>query len=283
MTDEYEFTLGEETRLYAEEALNETVESRTAGLEEIGRWLKEERPDLNAKTETKYLLPFLRGCKFNLEKTKQKIINYYTMRRDEPIWFKNRNPLLPEVEELVRLGIFLPLRQTSDGRLVIIIRTAAHNPSIHSLEDIFKVGKMILDIAVMESESCQIYGGLAIFDMSGVTIWHAKQMTINIIRRAVFAWQNYTIRPKRLDFINAPIYINLVLSIFKSFMTQKMKSRVRVIYGGAKSLYKEIDRDILPSDYGGKGESVKELSKYWYEKLVQYQDWFAEDEKYAAK
>ncbi|CAH2004693.1 unnamed protein product [Acanthoscelides obtectus] len=178
MTDEYEFTLGEETRLYAEEALNETVESRTAGLEEIGRWLKEERPDLNAKTETKYLLPFLRGCKFNLEKTKQKIINYYTMRRDEPIWFKNRNPLLPEVEELVRLGIFLPLRQTSDGRLVIIIRTAAHNPSIHSQEDIFKVGKMILDIAVMESESCQIYGGLAIFDMSGVTIWHAKQMTI---------------------------------------------------------------------------------------------------------
>nr|CAH7768044.1 unnamed protein product [Callosobruchus chinensis] len=267
MTDGYRFTLGEEARVYAEEVLNETDDSRREGLQEIRRWLKEERPDLNAKTETKYLLPFLRGCKFNLAKAKEKMINFYTMRRDEPIWFKNRSPLLPEVEELVRLGVFLPLKQTSEG----------------SQEDIFKVGKMMLDIAVMENECCQIYGGMAIFDMTGVTIWHARQMTVNIIRRAVYAWQNYTVRPKRLDFINAPLYINVVLNIFKRFMSQKMRSRVSVHYGGAKSLYKEIDKDILPSDYGGKSESVKELSKYWYEKLIQYQDWFAEDEKYIAK
>jgi hypothetical protein len=47
---------------------------------------------------------FLRGCKFDLEKTKHKLSNYYELRARCPEWFSQRDPCLPEIQELLRLG-----------------------------------------------------------------------------------------------------------------------------------------------------------------------------------
>jgi hypothetical protein len=47
---------------------------------------------------------FLRGCKFDLEKTKHKFSNYYELRADCPEWFNQRDPCLPEIQELLQLG-----------------------------------------------------------------------------------------------------------------------------------------------------------------------------------
>jgi len=34
------------------------------------------------------------------------------------------------------------------------------------------------------------------------------------------------VRTKSLDFVNAPPHVNVVLSIFRQFMTQKLRQRV---------------------------------------------------------
>lgn len=282
MPDKCAFTLSNDDKEYVAKHLNETEEVRRVALDEVKRWLAEVRPDLHARSADKDILPFLRGCKFNLERTKEKLTNYYTMRRDRSEWFRNRDPLLPEIQELVKLGVFVPLREKFEGRLVIIIRTAAHNPWKHKQNDVFKVGKMILDIAAMEDEIVQIYGITAVFDMAGVGVWHAKQLTPSIIKHAVFAWQNYHCSPKQLEFVNAPLYINVVLKVFKSFLSAKLRERVRVHFGRIESLHRVVDKKILPPEYEGQGESMKSLTKYWSEKLVSYREWFAEDEKYKA-
>lgn len=281
--DDYVFTLSNEDSKYAEEYLNETEGKRNASLIELRQWLKEAQPNLHARTEAKYLLPFLRGCKFDMIKTKKKITNFYRMRRDEPQWFTNRDPTLELLQDLVKLGVFVPLKQSSDNKLVVIIRTAAHNPKVHSIHDVFKVGKMILDIAAYENERCIIYGVTAIFDMSGIALGHATQLTPGVIGKAINAWQNYHCRPKQMEFINAPSFINVMLNIFKSFMSQKMKERVRVHYDGIGTLHTIVDKSILPPEYGGEGESVESLCHFWSQKLIASKDWFAEDEKYRAE
>ncbi|KAJ8965222.1 hypothetical protein NQ314_004292 [Rhamnusium bicolor] len=283
MSGKYVFTLDENDKKYAREHLNETEERRETALIEMKKWLVEEKPNLHARLEDKYILPFLRGCKFDCEKTKVKLTNYYTLRRNQPQWFQNRNPLLPEIQELVKLGIFVPLTLTLENRLVVIIRTAAHDPKKHKQDDVFKAGKMILDIAAMQYERAQIYGITAIFDMTGVNIWHAKQLTPNMIKNAVFAWQNYHCSPKQLEFINAPLYINVVLNIFKNFMSEKIRKRVRVHFRGVNSLHEIVDKNILPPEYGGSGESMKDLISFWNEKLLSHRVWFAEDEQYRAE
>lgn len=283
MSDKYVFTLSEKDKEYVAKHLNETDEIRQKALDETKKWLTDVRPDLHARLEDQHVLPFLRVCKFNLELTKEKLINYYTMRRDRTEWFLNRDPLLPEIQELVKLGVFVPLKETFDGKLVVVIRTAAHDPWKHKQNNVFKTGKMLLDVAALEEEKAQIYGIVAIFDMAGVGFWHAKQLTPSMIKHAVFAWQNYHCRPKQLEFVNAPLYINVVLNVFKSFLSPKLRERVRVHFGSVESLHRVVDQKILPPEYGGQGESMESLVAYWNEKLKGYKEWFADDEQYKAE
>lgn len=278
---EYVFSLNSEARKYCEETLNETEESRTKALHHIEQWSV-----LNAhyhiKNDKLSLLQFLRGCKFDLDRTKRKLIDFYTMRRDIPEWYHNRIPSLPEIQELAKLGVFIPLRKNFNNQLIVIIRTAVHNPRIHSQNDVFKTGNMILDTALKDNEEAQIYGIVAIFDMTGVGIRHANALTPTIIKKAVRSWQNYYCRPKRLDFVNAPFYINVVLKIFKSFMSEKMRKRVEVHFDGFESLHKIVSKSVLPKEYGGEGESLADLGEYWRCKILENHEWFVEDEKHKA-
>lgn len=265
------------------EGINETLDHKISCLDALRSWLIEETPRMTARVEDKHLLLFLRGCKFNLSKTKQKLINYYMMKRDRPEWFSNRNPFLPDIKELIKMGVFIPLRRLHENKLVIIVRTAAHDPKRHTLDDVCKVGHMILDIACLENEYAQIFGLIAIFDMSGMSFAHYRGITPSFIKKTVFAFQNYHAQPKKLECVSAPTYINIAITIFKSFMTEKMRNRVKVHFGGIEKAQQVVSKDILPVEYGGDGESIEVLGNLWHEKLVEYREWFVEDELYKAK
>lgn len=72
------------------------------------------------------------------------IFRYYTIRSARTEWFQNRDPFLPEMQELLDIGVFLPLRQKdTQNRQVVIIRTAAHSPKYHTQDNVFKLDKMV--------------------------------------------------------------------------------------------------------------------------------------------
>lgn len=273
----------ESMKQYAVENLNETEESARRGIEEILSWIK-DTPGLNAKKDDRSILAFLRGCKFNLELTKKKMRNFYVMKVERPEWFSNRDPDLSELSELINLGVFIPLKKYHNNMLVVIIRTAAHDPKIHKQDNVFKAGKMILDLAVEENfDNATVYGVCAVFDMTNISLAHARQLPPHVIKKAVFAWQNYYCRPKQLEFINAPIYVNVVLKIFKSFMSEKLQGRVRVHFSGNDALHKVVSKEILPFEYGGNEGPVADLIEYWSKKIYERKDWFKNDEQYKAE
>lgn len=278
----YIFTLDDAARNYARQFLNEIDENRNSSIDNIKSWLIENKA-IGAEINDITILAFLRGCKFNLDKTKEKIKNYYQMRSEIPEWFANRDPLLPEIQELARIGVFIPLQKLHNNQHVVIIRTAAHDPKKHSQDNVFKTGKMILDVLAHTNERLQIYGIIAIFDMENISLAHAKQLPPTRIKKAVHAWQNYHCRPKQLEFINAPTYINLVLNIFKSFMSDKLKGRVRVHFSGMKSLHEIIPKNILPAEYGGDDGNIDDHIQFWCKNLVEHRNWFIEKERYKSK
>lgn len=281
MSTKYELEFDKEIQKFAEDNINETEENRENGINEITRWLNEEKTNLNARLEPRYIIPFLRLAKYNIEDAKTRLINYYNLRRDNAIWFTNRDPASPELEEIIKLGVFVPLRQLYKNQLVVLIRTAAHNPKIHSQENIFKVDHMILDVAALfEFEISQIFGLISVFDMNGVTFWHAKALTPGIVKRAVTAWQHYHIASKSFEFINSPGYLNVILNIFKTFMTDSMKKSTRVHSNGLKSLHTFVDKEILPEEYGGSAGKLEDLINFWHDKLLSKREWFLEDDKY---
>ncbi|KAJ8879264.1 hypothetical protein PR048_019871 [Dryococelus australis] len=62
------------------------------------------------------VLRFLRGCKFNEERTRYKLTNFYIMRAKVPEWFSNRDPLFPQLQEMLDLGYVTTLLPSSPNR-----------------------------------------------------------------------------------------------------------------------------------------------------------------------
>ncbi|XP_039291301.1 retinol-binding protein pinta isoform X2 [Nilaparvata lugens] len=277
-SEKYVTTLDAAALSHAREFLNENEESRDVAIAAIRKWLSDQK-HLNARTDSLNLVRFLRGGKFNFDRTIGKIESFYMLRQKTPEWYENRDPMLPELQDLLNLGVFLPIpKRDAEGRVVILIRAAVHKPKVHKQNDVFKLGNMTLEYEVENDESISVYGVVAIIDLNGVTLGHARQMTPSIIKKAVHSWQDcYPLRIKGLHFINAPTHVNVVLSIFKQFMTAKLKSRVQVHGFNLDSFHQKVSPDILPKEYGGTNGELQELIDHWKTKVTEARLWFLEN------
>lgn len=54
--------------------------------------------------DDQFLIAFLRGCKYSLERAKEKIDSYYTVRSAIPEFFQERDPEDPKLQEVFALG-----------------------------------------------------------------------------------------------------------------------------------------------------------------------------------
>ncbi|KAG5683982.1 hypothetical protein PVAND_013237 [Polypedilum vanderplanki] len=261
-------------RMYAFEHLGETREAVINGLKEIKEFINSDEVLKKIKISEIVIMYFLRSNKFRIERAKKKIKSYYVYRMDISEWFSNRDPFLPTISELLELGVFLPVIEKDEcNRQIVILRVAAHNPKIHNQNDVMKVSLMVLDWLIYNDELTSVYGTRAIFDMKNVQLGHALQMTPTIIMRAVQSMESYPTRIQQLYFVNAHKSINVILDIFKKFMSQKLKNRIIV----SKNNPEFNANDHLPIDLGGTNRSYKELSIYWKNKLENNHLWFREN------
>lgn len=245
---------------------------------EILEWLKTGEIS-NPRTDNHFIMRFLEGCKLRVDKAKVKMKNFYEMRRNTPEWFDQRDPFLKSNHELLELGILFPLPlKDEDGRTIIIVRATANDPKKNPMVDVFKVGMMIVDLALELDETIAKNGAVVIIDMQGVGLGHALQMTPNLIKKAVHSWQDcYPIRIKSIDFINCPSYIHVVLNVFKQFMREKLRKRVSAHGKNLANFLQTIDPKLLPEEYQGSCGSINTIIKDWKEKAEAHKQWFLDD------
>ncbi|KYN39651.1 Alpha-tocopherol transfer protein [Trachymyrmex septentrionalis] len=262
---------------YAATHLNETDETRETTIAEIRRWINDE---MHIQIDDFLILRFLRVCKFNLEKTKTRIQNYYKLRSDLPEWFTNTDPFQPELQELINMGLYLPLRKPDNqGRLVLIVRTTLHNPRIHKESDIFKIGVMMVELAMKNraiATSASVYGLSFINDAINPTIHQIFQLgRPSVLKKIAHTWQNcYPMRFQLINVINAPMFLDIPIKIFKSFLSEKINKRLHVYSHMMQSCFKDIPVDILPVEYGGTGGTIQELIEYWKTLIEENREWF---------
>lgn len=77
-----------------------------------------------------------------------------------------------------------------------------------------------------------------------------------------------------MEFINAPTHINIVLDIFRQFMSEKLRDRLIVTRGPSTV------NVVLPSDLGGHGISYAELAEHWKRKIQTHAAWFNEQDQF---
>lgn len=87
----------------AREELNEDPNTIEESVQLLREWTN-KLPHIRVRTDSRFLLIFLRANKFSVESAKKKIEGYYTMRSAVPELFKNRNVDDPKMQEIFKLG-----------------------------------------------------------------------------------------------------------------------------------------------------------------------------------
>jgi hypothetical protein len=87
----------------AKTELNETPERIEQSLAAIKQWLK-MTPHIKSRMDDQFLVGFLRGCKYRLEKVKEKLDFFYTVRSKLYHKMANREPFDERTLELLRTG-----------------------------------------------------------------------------------------------------------------------------------------------------------------------------------
>lgn len=138
--------LSEELQKIAIEELNEVPERIEEDIIAIRKWISQVS-HMKARDDDQFIISFLRGCKFSLEKAKNKIELFYTARTLTPEFFANRDVNDKTLLEIIDQGFILPL-PTDESKAeprVVFTRLGHFDPIKHSFLDVMKVSYLMAD------------------------------------------------------------------------------------------------------------------------------------------
>ncbi|XP_037930083.1 alpha-tocopherol transfer protein-like [Teleopsis dalmanni] len=246
--------LNEELKAIAKNELNE-VESRIVeDISTLRTWIQKQ-PHLRARTDDQFLVTFLRGCKYSMEKAKSKIDFYYTIKALMPEIFTNFY-MNEEFIELGRLGYFVALPNPLGGIGGQRVHLAVYknvDPNKYLLSTLFRYYILVSEFEINTDD--------------------------NGIISVIFIDKAEPMRVKGFHFVNCPKETLAILSIVRSFLSEKLKQRF-FIHKSLEDLYKVIPKENLPIEYGGTNGSIPEIQADMEKKLLDFNNYFMEETKY---
>uniref|UniRef100_A0A1Y1K8G3 CRAL-TRIO domain-containing protein n=1 Tax=Photinus pyralis TaxID=7054 RepID=A0A1Y1K8G3_PHOPY len=263
--------------------LNEVEERTETDILHIRHWL-EKQTHLNFDIDNQFILAFLRCSKFSLERAKDKIDNYYTMRTLSPELYENRDPLLPEIQRLLHVGAVLPLPKVeSDSNTRIIFLHLGENVDYDTMSfgNIMKLFYMVTDILLLEDDYAVIGGLKVIMQCKNSNPKYMLELTPTFIKKqALLIEKGLPFRLRAVYFMNLPALFQYLFELLKKILSSKISSRMEVFDDTKlQQLYKLTPQSALPKEWGGDNGSLGELTVTWKEKVQSYRDWFLQNEK----
>lgn len=261
--------------------LNENIATRDSDLQIIKEWLAKQ-PHLPKIDDDRMLMTFLRGCKFSLEKCKQKLDMYFTMRTAAPEFFSNRDITRPEMREICNLVQIPPLPGlTKNGCRVTVMRGKEKEVPTPNVAECMKLVMMIGDVRLRE-ELRGVAGDIYILDASVATPAHFAKFTPTLVKKFFVCVQEaYPVKLKQVHVVNVSPFVDTIVNFVKPFLNEKIRNRI-FMHSTMETLYEYIPREILPTEYGGDAGPIQAIHETWIKKLEEYGPWFAEQDSIKA-
>ncbi|XP_055530860.1 alpha-tocopherol transfer protein-like [Wyeomyia smithii] len=268
-----------ELAIVAKDELNEEPTQLNSQLEVVKRSFNSQRT-LSGQPSDQILLSFLRGCKFSLEKTKEKLLLFYRIRTALPQVVQDRDPLNEHVLKVIRMGVGIPLPETvsqSDPR-IFVIRVAKFDLAECNFADVIKVGTMINDIMMRDDDQVVICGMSLIIDLAHVTAGHLFQFDLDFLKQVAVLYQDASpFRMRGIHIFNPPPGMETVVKVFNGLLSSKNQDRRIFVHGsGLDSLHAHFPRHVLPVEYGGTLESIQKYVDFWENKLKKERNYLIE-------
>ncbi|KAH8371217.1 hypothetical protein KR093_006645 [Drosophila rubida] len=295
--------LSPELQRVAIEELNEVPSRVSADIAAVRDWLQKQ-PHLCSCLTDQFLLGFLRGSKFSLEKAKHKIDRYYTLQAAIPeVFNEHRLADDPQVLEIIRMGVILriPLDEGDTGPAVTIIRAGCYDTAKYKFQDIIRVGSMFGEIMMLEDDNANVSGYIEIMDMTGISAANLFALQPHLLSKfSAYADEAMPTRQKGIHFINVPSSFESGFNSLSSFFPDKIKSRVIAtqqfnsisysrsscfqvsVSSDPEAIFERVRREYLPQEYGGTKGTMQDILEQMEAKMLSYRDYFEQSRHFGA-
>ncbi|KAL3860414.1 hypothetical protein ACJMK2_010538 [Sinanodonta woodiana] len=232
--------------------LFETPDKRIGSVQALKEWAMQQ-PWLKTPTDTHFLLSMLRARKFSQLGARELLVNYWTKQMESPEWFVGADPGSEESLQILRAGptlVPLPGRDKYGRRILLFkvgnldtsekfYNTASYIRAFHFLGD-----RLLLD------EKTQVNGIVLLADFMDVTLKQQLWLGVDNLRKVLkYLQKSVPVRLKELHFFNLGPFFDAIFATIKSFLSEKLRSRVFIHSRGLVTVYNHVDMSMLPSEY----------------------------------
>lgn len=227
--DNYVCSLSDKFRKIAEAELGETDFVREQSLQMMREWIVKNPSIIACRTDSLFLLRFLRVCKFSVPAACAKLENYLCIHMAYPKWFKNISIDDVRVRELIENEYLLPLPEKDQfGRQVLLWQTKHLDSKKFTSQDLFHLTELVFQI-FYDDEETQVGGFLCIFEDTDFNMGHITMWSMSDVRDGVkYISKGMPIRSRGWHRVNFPSFGQAIFDFIKGMLSAKIKNRIEV-------------------------------------------------------
>ncbi|XP_053998790.1 alpha-tocopherol transfer protein-like isoform X2 [Hylaeus anthracinus] len=261
-------SLSPELQEVAKKELRESPEVQKEAIAQFMELLRGET-DLKVPLENEaWLIRFLRPCKYYPDSALKLVKNYYSFKVKHANVYDGLKPSREKNIFDQNILTVLPTRDQHGRRILILELGKKWKHTKCTLDEVFKGCVLYLEAAILEPAT-QIAGAVVIFDMDGLSLQQTWQFTPQFAKRIVDWLQDAVpLRVKNIHIVNQPYIFNMVFTLFKPFLREKLKNRIIFHGKDYKSLHEYLSPKCLPECYGGSLKFPRITGPQWLELLL---------------
>ncbi|XP_041980613.1 alpha-tocopherol transfer protein-like [Aricia agestis] len=259
---------------------NEVPMKRSYYIEQMRNWIN-RHSHLPKDFDDLMLYRFVHSCFFDIEKAKATLEKFSTIRASAPELFGNRNleagPLKVQAS-VVDTCVY----DISNNRKLLIWQMNDPGFDIYNYVSDCKLFTMMFDVYLL-TETDVKDGVVAILDAKHINYKFMKTLNLFISKKILkYQLESLPVRIQQLHVVNAAPIIDTLLTAFKPFISREIIDMLKFHSPSSNSLFEHLEKDDLPSDYGGTLPSVEVKKHEIYDKLKEIGDVVYKDDLWAA-
>ncbi|CAL8141942.1 unnamed protein product [Orchesella dallaii] len=219
-------------------------------LQELRDAVKDDS-DLRIPNDNDFLVRFLRARKYNVERAAKMLKKFFILRR-------NVNDIAYLLRPSKHISLYkaeaatILKKRDAKGRHVLMLRCALWDAGKYTFDDCLACVFLMLDEATATLDT-QYNGITVIIDFKGFGFSHARLIGPRRLQQIASLLQDsYPARFKEIHLINHASIFNMVFSLIKPFLKEKIRKRINFHAYDIGSLHKFVSPDILPEVVGGR-------------------------------
>ncbi|KAK2149741.1 hypothetical protein LSH36_438g00009 [Paralvinella palmiformis] len=247
----YECKLDQETQKKAQDELFEDPQNRQGAIDAFRTWIKQQK-HINCPTDDVFLLGFLRAKHFSQLEAREGLERFMAIRDKLSGWMKNLDPASDEMTRIIDIGILLmmPDREDHNVKLYIYRPALLDGSKKELITSCLRLFVTMCYLTFFCDEMSQIHGVSYTYDSFGYTMTKYLKIPLEIRQNlGSMVSKAFPARVKAIHMCNTEGLLEMLLSVFKKIVTEKINKRIKVHSHGLESWYKDIPMRVLPTEY----------------------------------